>query len=296
MTERARSTSRGSRILHFPLLRLVVAATWLIALILPAQLARQALPGRARPLVAISSAAVVALVALLGYFVYVRVVERRPVRELARGGALLDLARGIVIGALLFTATIGVLWALGYYTVTGTSGWMAAAPAFAIGIMSAASEEVLFRGVVFRLLEEWIGTWMALAMSALLFGLLHLLNPNATLAAAVAIALEAGVLLAAAYTLTRTLWLPIGMHFAWNFVQGGIFGVAISGNKATGILQGHLAGPELLSGGAFGAEASVVAIVLGLTASALFLWRARAKNRFVRPSWSREIATAPGPM
>lgn len=91
---------------------------------------------------------------------------------------------------------------------------------------------------------------------------MHLLNPNATLVAAVAITLEAGVRLAAACLLTGRLWLSMGVHFAWNFTQGGIFGAAVSGQASTGLLRSLLQGPALLTGGDFGAEASAVAVVV----------------------------------
>jgi hypothetical protein len=160
-------------------------------------------------------------------------------------------------------------------------------PVFAASVVSGVFEEILFRGVLFRIMEEGLGTWLALLISALIFGLLHLMNPNATLIAGVAIALEAGVLLAAAYASTRRLWLPIGLHFAWNFTQGGVFGVAVSGVNFKGLLQSTLTGPELFSGGEFGAEASIVAIVVGIAAGIYFLWRARAKGNFVKPFWQR---------
>jgi hypothetical protein len=131
-----------------------------------------------------------------------------------------------------------------------------------------------------------------LVISAVVFGFLHLIYPNATLVAAVAIALEAGILLAAAYVLTRRLWLAIGIHFAWNFTQGGIFGVAVSGNQARGLLQSTLTGPELLSGGAFGAEASLFAILVCLAAGVYLLWRAWRKGSFVTPFWRRNDAPA----
>jgi hypothetical protein len=86
---------------------------------------------------------------------------------------------------------------------------------------------------------------------------------------------------------TRRLWLAIGIHFAWNFTQGGIFGVAVSGIQANGLLQATLSGPELLSGGAFGAEASIIAVIVCLAAGACFMWRASVKGNFVRPFWKR---------
>jgi uncharacterized protein len=97
----------------------------------------------------------------------------------------------------------------------------------------------------------------ALVISGLVFGLLHVANPNATLLAGLAIAIEAGILLGGVYMLTRRLWLAMGLHLAWNLTQGGVYGVAVSGHAMDGLLESALSGPAWLSGGAFGAEASV---------------------------------------
>jgi hypothetical protein len=143
--------------------------------------------------------------------------------------------------------------------------------------------------VIFRISEESLGTPLALALSAAIFGLIHLFNPHSTLWGAIAIILEAGIMLGAAYILTRRLWFPIGIHFAWNFTQGGIFGVAVSGSRSTGLLRGTLSGPDWLSGGEFGAEGSAPAIVLCATAGIVLLAIARRKNHFVQPFWRRRV-------
>ena len=91
-----------------------------------------------------------------------------------------------------------------------------------------------------------------------------------------AIAIEAGVLLGAAYKWSGTLWLPIGIHWAWNFTQGNIFGFAVSGNGAgESLIQATVEGPAWLTGGAFGAEASVITVIAGVLLSLFFL-----KDRF----------------
>ena len=90
---------------------------------------------------------------------------------------------------------------------------------------------------------------MALGITVALFGLVHLGNPNSSLYGAAAIGIEAGVLLGAAYVLTRRLWLVIGIHFGWNFIQAGVFGPNVSGIRVESLLRSELSGPELLSGG-----------------------------------------------
>src|SRR6185312_21790 len=125
----------------------------------------------------------------------------------------------------------------------GLFGFMAAA---------AVTEELLFRGVLFRIVEERFGTWVALTSTGVVFGAQHLSNAHATVWGAIAIALEAGGMLAAAYAATRNLWVPIGLHFAWNFAEGGIFGTDVSGQSgAGGLLHGELSGPAPLTGGEF---------------------------------------------
>src|SRR3954471_14552398 len=120
--------------------------------------------------------------------------------------------------------------------------------------------------IFFRIVEESLGSVIALVASAALFGLLHAFNPGATLVSTVAIALEAGSILAAAYLLTRPLWMAIGLHAAWNFTEGGVFGASVSGSAPHGLLHSRFTGAPLLSGGGFGPEASIVAIVVCLTA------------------------------
>ena len=220
-------------------------------------------------------------VIFIAYDGYVKLIERRPTTELSKPRAVRELGAGMLLGALLLALTIGVLAVLGVYQVTGSNGWapvIATVPAF---ILAAVLEEVVMRGIVFRILEQWLGSWIALACSAALFGLLHLLNPGATLLNAGAVMLEAGVMLAAAYMLTRRLWLCIGIHFAWNFTQGGIFSAAVSGGATTGLLQARFVGPQWLSGGAFGAEASVVAVVLCGAAGVLLLIAARRRGHVI---------------
>jgi hypothetical protein len=210
-----------------------------------------------------------ALVAL--YRLLVRWIEKRRADELLVSRAPGGLAGGTVLGAGLFCAVYMVLWALGDASFKGIGTTDGLPLAFAISLLAGFGEEMIFRGVVFRLFEEGFGTTVAVILSGALFGALHALNPAATLASSAAIAVEAGVLLAAAYALTRSLWIPIALHFAWNFTEGGIFGAAVSGGKINSLLLVPLRGPDYLTGGAFGPEASVAAVGVCLTAAIVML-------------------------
>ena len=227
------------------------------------------------------------------YIGFVHLVERRPAAELSGRGAVRETGAGIAVGAGLQTACVGAVAALGYYQVTGSNPVSAVVPTLAMAVASGYVEEVVFRGVLFRIVEESLGTWIALALTSLLFGFVHMSNPNATVFSSFAIAMEAGVLLGAAYVLTRRLWLAVGIHFAWNFTQGGIFGGRVSGLTMDGLLESELSGPMLLSGGEFGLEASVFGLVFGTATGVLFVVRASRSGQFIAPFWRRPGHAAP---
>jgi membrane protease YdiL (CAAX protease family) len=226
--------------------------------------------------------------AVVGAYVgYVRLIERRRVIELGRAGAVTQLARGYLLGTGLFCATVLTLCLLGIGTISRGDGWRAVPAGLAAALAAAFAEEILIRGVVFRIVEESLGSWIALAFSAALFGGLHAFNPGATFVSTLSIALEAGVLLAAAYVYSRTLWLPIGLHTAWNFTEGGLFGASVSGGPQHGLLRSDFAGRALLTGGEFGPESSVVAVVICLAAGLALLVLAQRRQRLVPPWWRR---------
>jgi membrane protease YdiL (CAAX protease family) len=227
------------------------------------------------------------LAVLFAYTLFVRWIERRRAAELGRSGAIVESAAGIGLGALMFAVTIGILALLGVFRVNGFNAWSVLIAAAAGAAISAVLEEVIFRGIIFRITEQSLGTWFAPGISALLFGAVHLLNPHTSVQGGIAIVLEAGIFLAAAFMTTRRLWLAIGAHFGWNFTESGIFGVADSGNASHGLINGTVTGPVYLSGGIFGVEASVVAIGVCLAVALVLLARARAKDQFIAPFWRR---------
>jgi len=204
--------------------------------------------------------------AYAAYYALVRFGERRAVTELAPAAIPLDLGTGFLIGLGMFTLVFASQRLLGACTMA-PGHWTDWGHDLRETIGTGLIEELLVRLVVFRLLMRAAGTWPALILSALIFGGAHLANPHASLLAAVAIAIEAGLMLAAFYLLTGRIWMSVGVHAAWNFAQGAIFGARVSGQEGSGSL--FVSGPapgasDLLSGGAFGPEASLPAIVVGL--------------------------------
>lgn len=224
----------------------------------------------------------------LAYLFLVHVVEQRKVDELAPRQMLRGVATGAGFGLVLFSGIVGLLWLFGSYRVTGTNAgahWLVALAS--VGLGAGIAEEILTRGVLFRVIEEGLGTWWALALSALFFGFAHAGNPGASVWSSLAIAIEAGVLFALVYHLTRSLWPCIGLHAAWNFAQGTIYGIPVSGTRADGWLVSTRHGPDWLSGGAFGAEASVVALALCSACSLVLLGIALRRGSIVPPAWRR---------
>jgi membrane protease YdiL (CAAX protease family) len=224
------------------------------------------------------------LVAYLVYRAYVRLVEKRTVTELSGAGAPGELGIGMLVGLGLVTVIVGLLWLLGDYRINGFGVWTAIFVVLANDGAGAFVEEVLLRGIVFRISEEQLGTWIAIGISVLIFSLLHLPSANATAMSVIAVGIEGGVLLSAAYVLTRRLWLAIGIHFAWDFAQDYVFGL---GHHVNGLVHGQLTGPALLSGGSAGIEGSILALILCLLASVYLLVRAGRKGNFMSPSRRR---------
>lgn len=227
--------------------------------------------------------------ALLAYLIVTRLIERRRPTELLSRNTPSQALLGLAAGTALFSTIVGVLWLLGAYHVTGFNphaNWIT--PLLMVGIGAGVGEEIMFRGALFRIVEEGLGSWAALLVSALLFGLVHANNPHATAWSSLAIAIEAGLLFGLIYMATRSLPACMGLHAAWNFCQGTIYGIPVSGLDSGGWLISTRTGPDWLTGGAFGAEASVVALVLCLLCSAaLLMWSLRNDSIVPPPAWRR---------
>jgi membrane protease YdiL (CAAX protease family) len=285
----SRFISRLYRVISFPPVRAVLGFFWVGGAIGLGSATIALLPQGMKTLAPL----LLAGGAIVGYYLFVRVLEGRPVPELFSKGCLTEALAGIAIGFGLFGIVIGTLFLLGVYSVDKVNAVSVVVPVLMAAIMAGVTEEILIRAVAFRILEGWLGSWLALVISAALFGLLHLAGPHATMVSCAAIALEAGVMFAAAYMVTRRLWLAIGIHASWNFTQSGIFGVATSGTQSTGYLEGTLRGPSILSGGTFGPEASIVAVVVCLGAGLCLLRVAYKRGHILRPFWRAEQTAAP---
>jgi membrane protease YdiL (CAAX protease family) len=196
-----------------------------------------------------------------------------------------------LLGAGLYTTCVLVLIALGMYRIEGLNPWTFVIPAVAMALKSGVFEELLFRGVLFRSIESMVGSWISLAVSSAMFGLAHLMNPAGTITGAIYISIEAGLLLAAAYMLTRRLWLSIGFHMAWNYTQSAIFSGIVSGAVSDpGLIRSNINGPDVLTGGSFGLESSVIAFALCTATGIVLLIMAVRRRGVVAPPWARKVS------
>ena len=240
------------------------------------------------PWALVIGACVGAAIAIGGYLLIVGPLGGSPGLGLRGRGKLAELAVGLLLGTALVTLAVGLITLLGGYRITGISPSPELLVPLAIGIGAGVIEEVLFRGVLLRVLDSWLGSWAALAITSLLFGLIHLTNPGASVLTALGLVIEAGVLLGAAYLLTRRLWLVIGIHIAWNTVQAGVFSSVVSGTGTqSGLLVAEMQGPTWLTGGSMGIEGSLVTVVLGFAAGIVMLVLA-ARRGHLLPSVQRQ--------
>jgi membrane protease YdiL (CAAX protease family) len=214
-------------------------------------------------------------------WVFMRCLDRQPLVSLglqAQGG-LLRLLLGLGLGAGL----IGLV-----FVTMVTAGWLVAEPGrldllpFLASALSWAAlsfvEELTFRGYILQgLARAWIMP-IAVAVSSLLFGVVHLIDPNAQLLAVLNISV-AGLFFAVAYLVTRSLWLPAGIHIGWNLAEIHLLGFPGSGHTEPSLLRSTVGGPEWLTGGAFGPEGGILGLAAWLLGIALLLGYRAALGR-----------------
>lgn len=211
--------------------------------------------------------------AILGlYAFYVKVFERRTPYELKLRNALPNLFLGIAIGGLFIACVVGILTLLGVYRIDTISiDWTAGVLNIAMFALVAVNEEIIFRGILFRMIDERFSTVLAFIISSLLFGIIHLSTVDFW--TAMAISVEAGFMFAAAYKLRNNLWVPIGIHWSWNFFLGSVFGVGVSGiSQDACVIIPEITGPYILTGGNNGFEGSIVTFILGLAVGIILLY------------------------
>lgn len=216
---------------------------------------------------------VLGVLEILTYRFLVKLFAKRPVTELGATGCIKETALGILVGSVLVSLPMLILWARGFWRFNSFAINSGILKGIGIGLIACVFEELLMRGVFLRLLEQKWGAPGALVVTSLVFGAMHLSNPGVTWLGALTIGVEAGFLLGTAYLWKRRLWFPIGLHFGWNAMQAAFWGGNVSGTgKQSGLLDGTLHGPTWLTGGSVGIEGSLLTAVIGLLAAGV-IWK-----------------------
>jgi hypothetical protein len=237
---------------------------------------------------AVSQTAIVPLL-LGGFVLLLRYLDRERERPLGAMGMGVDrpwvreTLVGFGFGAVLIAlgvAAVGVFGSLTFHINANAQSLNKTALLFWVLGLAALKEELLFRGYPFQRLVEGAGRAIAILILSALFGLAHMNNPNAS-AIGVTNTILVGVMFAVAFLQTRSLWFVWGLHFGWNFVLGVVFGLPVSGIDMSSAVKGEAQGHELLTGGAYGLEASLTGTCLIVLALAIV---ARSSTWFVRPA------------
>lgn len=223
---------------------------------------------------------------LLLIFYVVKVQKRKfDSTGIVKRGVVVETVAGFAMGFIVSGGAILGMYLLGAYKPVGMNLHANLIFPFILFFFGAVVEEVIFRLFVFQTCEKRWGTVPALVITSLMFGMVHMMNhvQNATfeqkLLGCMFLVFEAGFLLNALFLVNRRVWLPLGVHWAWNFFEGPIFGTIVSGqNFGASLLVAQMSGSMLASGGPFGPEGSVPGLIVGVACGALATWYSITKG------------------
>ena len=204
---------------------------------------------------------------MLCVWLFVRFIDRKSFESigLTLKGYENDLRLGLALGAGMIAIGFLILFILGFLSVDGFSFPIISIILYlALFIVVSFHEEIMMRGYVLNNLMQSMNRYVALSISSVIFMSIHLLNPNVNFLSVINLFL-AGIVLGIYYIHKPNLWLPIGMHLTWNFFQGPIFGFEVSGIETKSIIGQSIKGNEIITGGAFGFEGSIIATILIVT-------------------------------
>lgn len=276
LLQNGRKLSVWSSFWRFPIVWMIAGA---VGIILIEAFFRQ-LTERAEGTVSLIFTLVMGFLSILVYKLTMTYLARRSAPEISGQCAGIDAVLGVLTGTVFITGSAVIIMALGGYSFqwassADTSSVLISCIGTALG--AAIVEELIFRGLMFQAMDKMGGRPLALAVTSLFFGVAHLGNSGATLWSSFAIVLEAGVLLGAAFLWRRNLWFTMGLHFAWNAIEG-LLGLPVSGHSAAGLFTVKVNGDALLTGGEFGLEGSIVPVIVSLLISIPMLIGAARKR------------------
>lgn len=291
LLSQAKPKTTAGKILQFPLTRIVLVALFIGPFLFfhnnVIADALASVTGNIRSILMALDAIVSIGVIMFLYTLYVRFIEKRKTHEMSGKQCVKEWLIGMFISFGLVGIMVLLMAVLGYYGIDQLgSPWIIVDGVFFFG-MGAFLQVLAFRLILFKLSEEWLGSWLAFVLIAAVFGIVHIANPNAGLQSTVFLVLG-DILLAAAYIYTRRIWMVWGIHWGWNLLQDGVFGMPNSGiTDLPSWIQPIVSGPEWITGGPFGIEMSVIATALSLIVGLVMVKKAVEAKQIVSPVWKK---------
>ena len=284
-------TKRIGKFIQFPITRIFIAILFLAPVSILANLiGLELLKSLAEPyytLLRYLRDIILFILFLVAYRSYTNYVENRKALELNTKSFIPEIGLGFFISIGVVCFMVILLMLLGYYRIDSFNSPQVFADRIAEYYMGSFIEELIFRLILFKLVEEFAGSWIGIIVQGLVFGFAHIGNENATIWTSLSLVISDTILFGAAYMLTRRIWLIWGMHFSWNFFQEGIFGMPNSGYQKDGLIRPIINGPEWITGGKFGIEASIISTLILFVLGLIILKKAIEKNQLVLPVWKR---------
>jgi len=287
-------TNVFGRIRNFPLSRILIALAFLVpVLAINAAIVFLVIENLPEPWagwVDIGRYSVTFFALLYVWRRYCAIIEKRDAYELSARGSIPEFVLGVLIALSIVGTTVLALYLSGIYSIDHTNGIQVLVWSFGVYMSGSLMQELIARLIIFRLTEEWLGTWVAVAISAVVFGVAHAANPNQTAMSTLTLVITSFVFIGP-FLLTRRVWMVLGVHFGWNFVQTGIFGMANSGIPIPGWITPSIDGPVWLTGGAVGIENSALTVGLALLVSVILFIAVRKRGQVMKPRWMRARVT-----
>jgi membrane protease YdiL (CAAX protease family) len=282
--------SKIGKIINFPFVRIAVAILFLIPIIAISNAVSYLTDSINEPLHSITSIIrfiVTFALFLISYHFYTKIVEKRKALEMSKDNAFLEWLIGFLISFVLVGSMVLVMSISGFYKIESTNGMLLLIKNFAFFGLGAFTQTLLFRLIIFKNIEEFLGTWIAVIISAAFFGFAHIINENATFITSLSLMISE-IMLVGSFILTRRVWLVWGIHMGWNFLQAGVFGMPNSGITFNGYIKPLINGPTWLTGGAFGIEASVISFLMNVIVGIAILYLAVKYKQTIKTKWNRE--------
>jgi len=226
---------------------------------------------------------IVPILTIVSFSWLYKVFEKRKFTEFSINGIGKNFTIGLMLGLILYVLTVLAVFFIGGYEVAiSINSVVFIIPPLAGALTTSILEETLFRGFIFRIVEEKLGSYITLIISAIIFGLPHIVSDNS---AGFLMATIMGLLLAIYYMYSRNLWCVIALHFAWNFSNQYIFGINVRSHSKL-ITFKFEGGAEWFANGDFGVNTDIFTSCCCLVAAIVFLILCHRNGKIIKPYWN----------